>query len=179
MTKLRPTTLRLHTFPADAAILQTPCTPVLVIDDAFMDAVTEMENLTYRHNGFAIAAPQVGISQRFFVFRKYYAEQFGFASHLIINPEIIAVEGTRRMEESCLSLPELLGWLDRPEFVTLRYATIAAPNRKVDWEYRCGGIAARVVQHEMDHLSGKLFHNQLDKTYDEKVARYFAKKAAT
>lgn len=170
------TDLRLHFFPDDAAILTTPSQPVLRVDDAFIDIARRMEDLSVRAQGFAVAAPQVGIHRRFFVFHHYYAKKFGFPSEIIINPEIISSSGVLRMEESCLSIPGLKGWMDRPESVTVRFTAVAAPTTSMPYEVECHGIAARVVQHEIDHLDGKLFHDQLDSTYRDKVARYFAKK---
>ncbi len=166
--------IRMHTFPHDADILTTPAEEVTVVDHRFMDLAREVEMLAIKHQGYAVAATQAGIPLRFFVFQEYYARKFGFPSRLIVNPLIAESSGNLRMEESCLSLPEFKAWLDRPEQVTVRYRTLERPNEETFT--KVNGIAARVVQHEIDHLDGKMFHEMLDATYSDKVKRYLTKR---
>lgn len=168
---------RMHYYPKDSAVLTRPSEPVTLVDDKFMESVGEMISLARFHRGYAVAAPQVGIHQRFFVFDESYARSFGLPSNLIINPVIVAAAGNERMEESCLSLPELRGWMDRPNEIRLHFWTVEAEAVKHEHEQTFTGLPARIVQHEIDHLNGELFHAKLDPSYSDKIKRYFNKRA--
>ena len=99
------------------------------------------------NNGLGIAAPQVGILRRMFIVE--------VEDQLIemINPEIIEVNGVQQGEEGCLSVPGLVGTVERPEYVKM-----SGLNRKGEKvEIEGSGLLAVALSHEFDHLEGVLF----------------------
>jgi peptide deformylase len=99
---------------------------------------------------------------------------------VVINPEIIEQSGEEVSEEGCLSVPETNGKIKRCEFVTLRYMDLDGNTQMIDAD----GLLAVCIQHEMDHLKGKLFIDYLSplkqqriKTKLEKLQRYNDKNA--
>ena len=78
---------------------------------------------------------------------------------VLINPEVTAVGEPVKGGEGCLSFPEIFAEISRPESVDVR--ALDAKGRPI--EFRCGGLLARAVQHETDHLNGLLFIDRMDK----------------
>ncbi len=116
----------------------------------------------YYADGVGLAAPQVGKSIRIFVIdATAMADEDlslkGFRK-VFINPTILEISGEPwTMEEGCLSLPEIRENVARPDNVTIRYQ-----DEKFQWhEESYSGYAARIIQHEYDHLQGKLFVDYL------------------
>lgn len=102
--------------------------------------------------GVGLAGPQVGVLERIIVIAP------DGRPNILINPEIIKAEGTMIGEEGCLSIPGLYGDVERSAFVEVR-----ALNRKGQQvTFEMEGLAARVVQHEIDHLDGVLFTDKVD-----------------
>lgn len=96
--------------------------------------------------GVGLAAPQVGINQRLFVM------DIGEGPMAFINPKIIKKMGVDILEEGCLSIPEATINIERPQQITVKYMD---ENGRV-MEMVCEDLMARVIQHETDHLDGKL-----------------------
>ena len=94
-------------------------------------------------DGLGLAAPQVGVMKRFFI----------VPGLLLINPRILEFSGVSLEEESCLSLPGVFVKITRARFVVLEAFSWSVEKKKI---YHLQGLAARVVQHEIDHLDGKL-----------------------
>ena len=84
---------------------------------------------------------------------------------VLINPEIKPVGDTVKASEGCLSFPEIFGEIPRPEFVDVR----ALDGKFKPIEFRAGGLLARAVQHEVDHLNGILFIDRMDKETKDKL----------
>lgn len=111
-------------------------------------------------HGVGLASPQVGKSLRMFVVDTTPMEEEGVEGlrKAFINPEILEEEGEEwAFEEGCLSIPGIRGEVFRKPIITIRYYDI-------DWklhEEKFDGIAARVIQHEYDHIEGKLFTDYL------------------
>lgn len=115
--------------------------------------VDAMVRIMKENDGVGIAAPQVGMSERFFVTALPREEV-----RLFVNPEITERSGrTVRSEESCLSLPGITADVKRHAWVTVRYFD-GAGNAQ---ETTARGLLARVIQHEVDHLNGVLFIDHL------------------
>ena len=150
-------------------ILRTVCTPVKKIDDTLLRTLDEMVAMMRAQSGVGLAAPQVGITQRCLVMMTPDNEQI----YKMINPRIISrSEKTCVMEEGCLSV---LGGDDLPV-----YANVVRPESvTVEWTDENGkqlaaemsGVPARIVQHETDHLDGKLFIDYLSGARREMVMR--------
>jgi len=115
--------------------------------------------LTMRQGkGLGLAANQVGVNKRFFAIDLSYFDVIK-EPIVIINPEIVEVSGSVTSEEGCLSFPGLFLELEKPE-----KATVAGLNRDgKEITLEGNGLMARVLVHEVDHLDGKLFIDNLSK----------------
>ena len=130
-------------------VLRSRATPVDRFDDALRDQVARMGAIMNDALGVGLAAPQVGVSQRLLVY------QVGHDSPLIavINPDIEwSSKDEETLEEGCLSLPGVHVDVDRPVHVRVRAQDEHGEPRLIE----ASGLEARVLQHEIDHLNGKL-----------------------
>lgn len=125
-------------------ILRQNCKPVATIDREFKDNVGEMMRLISQHEGHAISAPQVGLSLQFFVCR--------LSPSVIINPTISHKRGSVIDWEKCLSIPEQIVSIRRAKQLTLHGYNI----RGEEFTKVYKGMQARIIQHECDHLNGRL-----------------------
>jgi peptide deformylase len=117
----------------------------------------------YSVRGVGLAAPQIGLNIRLSVID---VRPEGKAQKLVlINPEIVALEGKIVDEEGCLSVPGVYAKVQRAERATIR----ALDERGQPYEMTGEGLLARAFQHEIDHLDGKLFIDRLDFTHKLKV----------
>jgi peptide deformylase len=133
-------------------VLEKPSEPVKVFDAALQKLLDDMFESMYEAHGVGLAAPQIGISRRIAVIDVTFKEDPN-AQLVLINPEIIKVEGKHTLEEGCLSIPEFREKVTRPRRVTVR-----AQNAKGDWfEHTGEDLLARALMHETDHLFGKLY----------------------
>lgn len=125
--------------------------------------IENMFETMYHSDGVGLAAPQIGKSLRVFVIDASSAadeepELEGFKK-AFINPEILERTGDEWvMNEGCLSLPEIREDVSRPEHVKIKYLDENLEEHIEDY----GGFAARVIQHEYDHLDGKLLIDHLN-----------------
>ncbi len=143
-------------------ILKTESKPVSGPDDELHQLIDDMFETMYNANGVGLAAPQVGRLIRLFVVdADIMAEETDEIKHgplVIINPEIVEKKGEIvRMEEGCLSIPEVRDEVKRPETVTVRFRDRHFTEKQAEYS----GWLARVVQHELDHLQGTLFLDHL------------------
>lgn len=138
----RPLSLRLY----PDSVLRNICHPVEDFDGWLSDVVDEMVALMRIHNGIGLAAPQVGITQRFFV-----AEING-QSVCLVNPVLAARHRCDRMTEGCLSLPGVDVNVQRKSQIEVQGFDVHGCAQR----HRVQGLWARVMQHEMDHLDGIL-----------------------
>lgn len=124
-------------------------TPLLDhITDATRVLVADMFDTMYAAEGIGLAAPQVGRTERVFVM-----DVDGQSPLALVNPEIIEREGSERGEEGCLSIPEIFGDVDR----SIRVVVRALDRDGNPIELEAHELMARCIQHELDHLDGKLF----------------------
>jgi len=110
----------------------------------------------HNHKGIGLAAPQVGLNQRIIVL------DVGQGPMAVINPQILKKSGSEVLEEGCLSLPGVTLPIKRAQRIKIKY--IDENNAEVEAE--CEDLMARVIQHETDHLDGKLILDYAGK--DEK-----------
>lgn len=132
-------------------VLRKATTPVETVDDEIMTLIAEMFDTMYAAEGIGLAAPQVGRTERVAVMD---VEGQKFA---LINPEITEREGSVRGEEGCLSIPEVFGDVTRSSRVMVR----ALNEKGEEVELEGTELLARCMQHEIDHLDGKLFIDYL------------------
>ncbi|MCZ6602184.1 MAG: peptide deformylase [Planctomycetota bacterium] len=124
------------------------------ITDGVIEKVREMFDTMYKAHGVGLAATQIGWDARVFV-KNITGKPEGEEVH--INPVIVEKSGDYADEEGCLSLPSLRGKIERSEEVLLRSTGIDGKPQEV----RHKNLAARAVQHEIDHLDGMLFIHRL------------------
>ncbi len=127
------------------------------VDSELRDMVAQMFELMYEHEGVGLAANQVDLPYRVFVANPSGDRDNPEAEQVFINPVLRAGKGQTEAEEGCLSIPGVLGPVVRQEKITVEAYDLAG-------EAFCGemeGLFARVVQHEVDHLDGKLFIDRL------------------
>jgi len=129
-------------------ILRKRCREVADIDDRVRTILDDMIETMRDREGVGIAAPQVGILKRMFVIEPEEGELLEF-----INPVVIEEKGVQTSDEGCLSVPGLVGTMDRPEF--LKVEAFNRAGEKIIHE--ATGFKAIVISHELDHLEGILF----------------------
>jgi peptide deformylase len=131
--------------------------PVQEIDASLRKTVAEMFDLMYAHKGIGLAANQVGLPYRLFVLNLTGEADKKDQELVFINPEILKRKGTTEGEEGCLSFPGLYAPVKRAEEVVVEAFDLSGQV----FEYELDELAARAVQHEVDHLDGVLFIDRL------------------
>jgi peptide deformylase len=134
-------------------VLKRPARPVTDIDGTFAKLVDAMFTTMYDAPGVGLAAPQVGVQQRFFVY------DTGDDPHVLVNPEVVETDGEWTYEEGCLSIPGLAFEIVRPKLVTVRAVDLDGREVVVQGDELLG----RVFLHEIDHLDGVLMFDRLDR----------------
>ena len=134
--------------------------PLRRVDAELHRAVREMFDLMYEANGVGLAANQVDLPYRFFVMNLEADSKATDQELVFLNPVLTARKGTVEGEEGCLSLPGLYGQVKRTERIVLNAYTLDGQEITLDLD----SLAARAVQHEIDHLDGVLFIDRLSLT---------------
>jgi peptide deformylase len=134
--------------------LRNKALPVEGVDDQVRTLLDDMLETMYEAPGIGLAAPQVNISKRVIVID--ISEERNQPLYLV-NPEITARRGETQMEEGCLSVPYIYEPVDRSEWITVR----ALGHDGHAFELEAEGLLAVCIQHEIDHLEGKLFVDYL------------------
>ncbi len=135
-------------------VLKRPTADVTEIDGALDKVVQTMFDTMYDAPGVGLAAPQVGVQQRFFV----YDVNDDTGPHVLYNPQVVATSGEWLYEEGCLSLPGLAFEIVRPKVVTV--TGLDADGNPVEIEG--DELLGRVFLHEIDHLDGVLMLERLE-----------------
>jgi peptide deformylase len=139
-----------------AADLQKPAAPVTTFDDGLGELIDNMLETMYAAPGIGLAAPQVGVPLRVFVIDLSVGKRGGEVIALV-NPEFVEREGMQLEDEGCLSVPGFTATVARPARAVVRGLDRHGQEAIVRGE----GLLARALQHEMDHLDGKLFLDRL------------------
>jgi peptide deformylase len=140
--RLRGLGLVLHPDP----MLRTVCPPVSRFDSTLRDLFQEMFDLMLGRGGIGLAGPQVAVGQRLLV------GQIGGRSLRLTNPEVRVAGTSGWLTEGCLSLPDTLVTVLRPERIEVKGYDDRGRRRS----FSATGLWARVIQHELDHLNGVL-----------------------
>lgn len=130
--------------------------PVERFGDEFRSVVNEMYNVMEKAGGVGLAAPQVGISKRFFVM-DVPEDEGGRQRFAIVNPSVLRVEGEQVGDEGCLSFPGLYQKVKRD----MRVIVSGQDETGEDIELDLTGLAARCVLHETDHCDGIVFLDRM------------------
>ena len=138
------------------AVLNKKCHPVTKFDEKLHTLLDDMGETLRQADGVGLAAPQVGILRQAVVVINENDEMIE-----LINPEIIETSGEQFGLEGCLSVPGRYGFVKRPMVVKVR----AQDRNGNTFEVEDQGLTARCFCHEIDHLSGHLFDELVDRTY--------------
>ncbi len=145
--------LRLVRYPAP--VLSSPAREIPTIDDDVRALAEAMLKVMVAADGVGLAAPQVGVPARLFVANvEVVGDEHGC---VYVNPRILERSGTELVEEGCLSLPGIHCKVKRSACVTIR--AMGLDGR--EFTQRAEGLAARVFQHEIDHLDGTLIADRM------------------
>ena len=132
---------------------------VKIIDDSIISTLNQMLECMYQNNGIGLAAPQVGILKRLIVIDCSDSKDTNKPLKLI-NPEIVKLsKDISEFEEGCLSLPSQYAKVIRPSEITLKYKNTEGFLCETEFS----GLEATCIQHEIDHLDGKLFVDHISK----------------
>lgn len=129
--------------------------PVTEIDNTVQALVRDMIETMYDAPGVGLAANQIGVPRRIAVFDA----QDEMGARVMINPEIVETSGEWEYEEGCLSVPGRYWNIVRPGFARVRALDLDGN----EIEYAGDGLLGRVLQHEVDHLEGRLLIDRLDR----------------
>jgi peptide deformylase len=134
--------------------------PLKRVDAELKSMVEEMFDLMYEHEGIGLAANQVDLPYRLFVCNPSGDSDNKEAECVFINPVILKGSGQHEREEGCLSIPGVYGPVIRKEKIAVQAYNLAGEEISGELD----GLFARVVQHETDHLDGRLFIDRLTPT---------------
>ena len=131
------------------------------IDGALVSLCGRMLEAMYQAPGIGLAAPQVGVSQRFFVY------DYGDGPKVLINPEIVESDGEWEYDEGCLSVPGLSWNIVRPKEIHIVGYGLDGEEISIEADE----LESRLYQHEIDHLDGKLLLDYLDDDEKKKAKK--------
>ena len=137
-------------------VLRRPTEPVTSFDETLQKLIDDMVETMHAAPGVGLAANQVGINRRLAVIDLSAGKRPGEV-HVLINPEILDVEGRIADVEGCLSIPDMTETVARAGRVRARFLDRNGEPRELTGE----GLMARALSHEIDHLNGKLFVDHL------------------
>lgn len=152
--------------------LKTACRPIGTITDDIRRLADDMLDTMYDAPGIGLAAPQVGVMARLIVMDCVKEDKVPPRPLALINPEVIwSSEAQFTYEEGCLSLPEMFADVERPSEVKVRWTALDGSPQ----EEHFVGLWATCVQHEIDHLNGKLFIDYLSPIRRQMITRKMEK----
>jgi peptide deformylase len=145
-------------------ILSKKCNPVKEMTPHLVELAHDMLDTMYDANGVGLAAPQVGVLRRIVVIDVYD----GNGPHYLINPKIVEKDGEQTGQEGCLSVPNKVGTVTRPNHVICEAYDLDMKPYTLEGE----GLLARAICHELDHLDGIMYTSKvegdlMEVTYDD------------
>jgi peptide deformylase len=146
--------------------------PVTDVDDAVRQLIDNMFETMYAAPGIGLAATQVNVSKRVIVID---VSEDKTQPLCLINPELLDLQGVEEMEEGCLSVPGVYETVQRADKVQVR----ALGRDGTPFELETGGLLAVCIQHEIDHLNGKLFVDYLSQLKRTRIRRKLEKTQRT
>ena len=144
--------------------------PVQIVDEGIKRLARNMAETMYEAPGIGLAATQVDVPLRLIVIDTSETRD---QLLVLINPEVVESEGTQVCEEGCLSVPGIFDKVERAESVVVRYLDLEGVERKIDAD----GLLAVCLQHEIDHLDGKVFVEHLSLLKQTRIKAKLAKQA--
>lgn len=141
---------------------------VAVVDDGIRTLVDDMFETMYEAPGIGLAAVQVNVLKRVITID---LSEDKIQPHCFINPEIIQSSGVEEMEEGCLSVPGIYEKVTRADKITVRFLDRDGNTAELEAE----GLLAVCIQHEIDHLDGKLFVDYLSEMKRKRIRKKMEK----
>ncbi len=136
-------------------VLHKVCRPVEKFDERLAQLLDDMHETLDKAQGLGLAAPQIGICRRIFIMH------LDEGSVEAINPQILSSSGKQRVQEGCLSCPNVWGYVTRPKKCRLK-----AQDRHGNWfEQDFEDLGAQCVSHENDHLDGHIFTEKVEEFF--------------
>ena len=148
--------------------LRTKARPVEVVDDELRALIEDMFETMYAAPGIGLAATQVDIHKRLLVAD---VSPDKTEPHALINPQIVEKDGEAITEEGCLSVPGYYEEVKRAEHIRVRYLDRDGIEKEMEAE----GLLAVCIQHEIDHLDGKLFVDYLSEAKRQRIRKRLQK----
>jgi peptide deformylase len=148
--------------------LRTQAQPVRAFDASLQTLIDDMFESMYIAPGIGLAATQVNVHRQLLVLDVSEEKN---APMVLINPKIIATEGSQTYQEGCLSVPGIFADVDRADRITVE----SLDRHGTAQNFQAEGLLAVCIQHEMDHLAGKLFVDYLSPLKRELVRKKLAK----
>ncbi len=148
--------------------LRKTAVPVSTVDDDLRRLIDDMFETMYAAPGIGLAATQVDVHKRLLVADVSTEKD---DPHVLINPEILAKDGVTVTEEGCLSVPGYYDEVERAEHIRIRH--LDRDGKPVDRDAE--GLLAVCIQHEIDHLNGKLFVDYLSEAKRQSIRRKLMK----
>ena len=148
--------------------LRIKAKPVAAVTDAHRRLASDMLATMYAAPGIGLAAVQVGVHERLIVVD---VSDESDQPQVFINPEILAKEGSEVMQEGCLSVPGVYEEVERAERIRVRSLDLHGKQHEFDAD----GLLAVCIQHEIDHLDGKLFVDYLSDLKRQRIRKRIEK----
>ncbi len=148
--------------------LRTKASPVEVVDDELRALIGDMFETMYDAPGIGLAATQVDVHKRLLITDVSIDKDTPF---VLINPEILEKDGVTFTDEGCLSVPGYYEEVERAEHIKVRFLDRDGEDVEMDAE----GLLAVCIQHEMDHLDGKLFVDYLSEAKRTRIRKKLLK----
>ena len=164
--------LRIRHYPDP--ILKKVATAVPAVDETLRQLAHDMAETMYAAPGVGLAANQVGVSRQLAVV-DVSARDGESSLMVLINPEIVCIEGEEAYEEGCLSLPDYTTVVKRAMKVTVK----GTNRHQLSVEIEAEGILARALQHEIDHLNGVLLIDRIGRIKKEFFKKRYARDRAS
>lgn len=153
-------------------VLRHSTAPVTDFDGPLQKLIDDMVDTMHAAPGVGLAANQVGVSKRMMVIDLSVGERPADL-HVFVNPEIIETEGEMTEEEGCLSIPDFVELVTRPERLRVKYLDRRGDPREME----ARELMARAICHEIDHLEGTLFIDYLRGLKKERILKRISKLA--
>lgn len=169
LLKIKPQNRKILIWPNE--LLKLQAAPVVNFNDELKQLIMDMLLTMRQKNGIGLAAPQVGVLQRVIVIEVPQSSPFA-----LVNPEIIKI-GDKKLifNEGCLSTPGYFEMRDRPQQIFVKYNTEMGNQHTIEFQ----GIHAFAIQHEIDHLNGKVFVDGLSRLKTDRIKSKIAKTIKT
>jgi len=149
--------------------LRNRAEPIETVTDEHRQLAADMLETMYEAPGIGLAATQVNVHQRMLVAD---VSETRDEPHVLINPVVVASEGEEEMEEGCLSVPGVFDTVRRADAIVVEYLDLDGNPCRLE----TGGLLAVCIQHEIDHLDGKLFVDYLSQLKRSRIKQKLKKR---